>query len=729
MPPKKDIKKEEDSDLDEKPASTGRASRAKASSDKKTEQKVKKESSPPPKKRARTSKAEQQEEEEEEYQWWKEGGADHAVGKGTKKWSTLEHSGVLFPPEYVPHGIPILYEVEKGKVITIPMDPDEEEVCTMFAIMREQTRPPSDYYINPVFRRNFFRDWLTILNRDKARNRSRFGTDTHPIKILERCNFDAIWQWAVEQREKKKAMTKEEKLRLSKEREEVEKPFKYCLWDGKKQPVGNFRVEPPGLFRGRGKHPKMGTLKLRVRPEDVTINIGKGAKVPTPPEGHRWKEVKSDNTATWLAGWIDNVNGNHKYVMLAAASMVKGRSDLGKFDKARKLGEVAESIRRGYKEDWGSSDRAIRQRAVALYFIDFLALRCGHEKGEEEAETFGACSLQVGHLKFLSSETHTLEFDFLGKDSIRYCNQVQVHPRVYQLCQEFTKNKTSQSPLFDSLQPSKLNAYLKELMPGLTAKVFRTYNASKCMDTILYEDPSIKELSLHEKLAYFTQANTKVAVLCNHQRSVSKQFVKQKKTLEDKLEHLEALLNRLEEAKKKAKKDRDAAAEWFNEQEEKIQLEWLDKWGTEEEKMEGIVAKKKSTSSSSKGKSSGGKKKKKKDDDDESPLSSDDERPKRKRSPAKKRKPAANDKKKKKDSDSSAASDDEDEKPSKRARKRSTKKEAEKKRKPPPKNKGRKKKDESSEESESEPSPEPSESSSEEEVPKGRSRAKPKAKR
>ena len=26
--------------------------------------------------------------------------------------------------------------------------------------------------------------------------------------------------------------------------------------------VGNFRVEPPGLFRGRGEHPKMGKLKV-----------------------------------------------------------------------------------------------------------------------------------------------------------------------------------------------------------------------------------------------------------------------------------------------------------------------------------------------------------------------------------------------------------------------------------------------------------------------------------
>jgi hypothetical protein len=33
-------------------------------------------------------------------------------------------------------------------------------------------------------------------------------------------------------------------------------------------------VEPPGLFRGRGDHPKMGFFKRRIYPRDITINIG-----------------------------------------------------------------------------------------------------------------------------------------------------------------------------------------------------------------------------------------------------------------------------------------------------------------------------------------------------------------------------------------------------------------------------------------------------------------------
>lgn len=52
-------------------------------------------------------------------------------------------------------------------------------------------------------------------------------------------------------------------------------------------------------------------------------------------------------------------------------------------------------IRKMYQSDWDSPDLRTRQMAVALYFIDILALRAGHEKDEEEADTVGCCTLKV----------------------------------------------------------------------------------------------------------------------------------------------------------------------------------------------------------------------------------------------------------------------------------------------------------------------------------------------
>ncbi|ERN08515.1 hypothetical protein AMTR_s04000p00007400, partial [Amborella trichopoda] len=75
-------------------------------------------------------------------------------------------------------------------------------------------------------------------------------------------------------------------------------------------------------------------------------------------------------------------------------------------------------------------------------------------------------------------------FDFLGKDSIRYFNTVEVLPPVYKAIGDFGSGKKEGDDLFDKLDTSKLNAHLKELMPGLTAKVFRTYNASETLDRL-----------------------------------------------------------------------------------------------------------------------------------------------------------------------------------------------------------------------------------------------------
>ena len=78
-----------------------------------------------------------------------------------------------------------------------------------------------------------------------------------------------------------------------------------------------------------------------------------------------------------------------------------------------------------------------------------------------------------------------VEFDFLGKDSMRYENVVEVNKKVFKNLGIFLENKKEGDQLFDRLDTGKLNIYLKSLMPGLTAKVFRTYNASTTLEAEL----------------------------------------------------------------------------------------------------------------------------------------------------------------------------------------------------------------------------------------------------
>jgi DNA topoisomerase-1 len=100
--------------------------------------------------------------------------------------------------------------------------------------------------------------------------------------------------------------------------------------------------------------------------------------------------------------------------------------------------------------DLKSKEMIERQRATALYLIDRFALRAGNEKGDDEADTVGCCSLRVEHITL--NQPATVIFDFLGKDSIRYYNEVEVDKQVFKNLQLFQKSpKTDSDPLFDKI--------------------------------------------------------------------------------------------------------------------------------------------------------------------------------------------------------------------------------------------------------------------------------------
>ena len=495
--------------------------------------------------------------------YWKKDISEFAQ-KGDIRWKTLSHNGVVFPPPYVPHGIPIYYGTQ-----LFHMNPEEEELATMFAEMRD-----TDYYQKPRFRNNFFTEWRKVLDK----------RGSHPIEKLELCDFTAIYENYRKEVDKRKSRSPEEKKKKKEEEKALDAKYKYCLWDGRKEKIANYIVEKPGLFRGRGDHPKTGMLKARVYPEQVIINIGEGEEVPPPPPGHQWKEIIHDHRVTWLASWKDSVNDNVKYMMLAASSAVKGESDILKFEKARALEKHVADVRASYHRDFHSKDIGVQQRAVATYFIDKLALRAGNSKDDQkEADTVGCCSLRRCNITPLPN--NMLYFNFKGKDSIDYINTVEVDPVVHALISKWHKMLANHQPYFGDNEPDDVNEHLKSFMPGLTAKVFRTYNASRCLQNEFDTNPCSMTASEPEKVEYFNAANTKVALLCNHQRSVPKSFGTTKMKMNAKLDELREHVARLTKCIEiEAAEGQAAAIRYFYAEEDRVQQEWLDKYGTEEQK-------------------------------------------------------------------------------------------------------------------------------------------------
>ncbi|XP_046497742.1 DNA topoisomerase I, mitochondrial isoform X2 [Equus quagga] len=399
-----------------------------------------------------------------------------------------------------------------------------EEVATFYGKMLDH-----EYTTKEVFQNNFFSDWRKEMTAEERKI----------IKHLDKCDFTEIHRYFVDKTAARKALSREEKQKLKEEAEKLQQEFGYCTLDGHREKIGNFKTEPPGLFRGRGDHPKMGMLKRRILPEDVTINCSRDSKIPEPPAGHQWKEVRSDNTVTWLASWTENIQNSIKYVMLNPSSKLKGEKDWQKYEVARRLKGVVDEIRSQYRADWKSREMKKRQCAVALYFIDKLALRAGNEKEEgETADTVGCCSLRVEHIQLYPEADgcqHVVELDFLGKDSIRYYNRVPVERPVYKNLQLFMENKSRGDDLFDRLTTTSLNKHLQDLMDGLTAKVFRTYNASVTLQEQLRALTRAED-SVAAKILSYNRANRAVAILCNHQRATPKTFEKSMQNLQLKIE-------------------------------------------------------------------------------------------------------------------------------------------------------------------------------------------------
>ena len=427
---------------------------------------------------------------------------------GKLKWKTFSHNGVIFPPLYKPHNKPLLYN---NKLINLI--PEAEEYAMLYAKYID-----TEYIKNKTFNKNFWNDWKKILGSN------------HEIKNLEGCNFEN-YKLIIQQNKENNDNKQNKELK-----EEYEKKFKIAYMDGKEQPVGNYRIEPPGLFIGRGNNPKIGKIKKRIMPEDIIINIGKESVVPIPPEGHKWKQIIHDQHVEWLISWKDIITGKTKYVWLGSNSSMKTDNDINKFDLARKLKKRMKLITEENNKNLINADRKIQQIATSLYFIDKLALRVGNEKSSDETDTVGITSLRVEHIKLL--DDNKIELDFLGKDSVRYNNSIVVEPIIYNNLTKFIENKRKEDQLFELITPVDINKYLQTFLKGLTAKVFRTYNASLLLQKELFK---INKKNITDKnllLDEYNKANIKVALLCNHQKNVGKSFKPQIDKINDVIKNI-----------------------------------------------------------------------------------------------------------------------------------------------------------------------------------------------
>jgi DNA topoisomerase-1 len=152
------------------------------------------------------------------------------------------------------------------------------------------------YVTDIIFQTNFLNDFKNLLPE-------RFHTISkiQDIDFSEAFNLVDLEKKMKEQEtERIRNLPREEKKKISlikkEEREKLKSTYGKAVVDGIEVDVANWLVEPPGLFMGRGQHPLRGRWKPRIKPQDVTLNLGENASVP---EG-TWHKIVHDHSSTWL---------------------------------------------------------------------------------------------------------------------------------------------------------------------------------------------------------------------------------------------------------------------------------------------------------------------------------------------------------------------------------------------------------------------------------------------
>lgn len=414
--------------------------------------------------------------------------------------SQLIHNGVLVPSPLSPRHLTIQV---RGELLRLT--PKQEEMAIAWA--RKQG---TDYVEDPVFVQNFMADFSHALG-------------VEPPLSVEEVDFTPAINVVLREKAAKDALTREERKALAAERkaqrEAIKEQYGYAIVNGKRVELGGYIVEPSGIFMGRGEHPLRGRWKEGASQSDITLNLSPDAPRPAGD----WQEFVWQPDSLWVARWKDKLSDKLKYIWLSDTAPVKQKREAEKFDQAVELNAALDRVRAHIQKGLTDPSPKRKMVATACYLIDALCLRVGDEKDEDEADTVGATTLRPEHVTL--HPDGAAEFRFLGKDSVEWHKTIELPAPVLRNLERLIRNARPSNSgngngdkpqIFPLVTSRNVNRFLSAILPGLTAKVFRTHHATEAVQQSLAESGIKPEDPEYKKWGAATQANLVAAELCNH---------------------------------------------------------------------------------------------------------------------------------------------------------------------------------------------------------------------
>ncbi len=455
----------------------------------------------------------------------------------------LIHNGIIIPEPPTYRGLTIIV-----RGVEVKLTPEQEEMALAWAHKKD-----TPYVRDPVFAANFLRDFSVALG-------------VQPPLSLEEVDFTACIRVVEEEQATKIGMSAEERKALAAERkaqrEALKARYGYAIVNGQRVELGNYMAEPSGIFMGRGQHPLRGRWKAGAQQSDITLNLSPDA----PPVEGNWGKIDWKPESLWVAKWQDKLADKLKYIWLSDTAPAKQSREARKFDKATALDTDLDRVRARIEQDLVDPNPRRRMIATACYLIDALCLRVGDEKDPDEADTVGATTLRPEHITL--HEGGLVEFKFLGKDSVAWHKKLTLPSVVVDNLAELSRSaRPSRSALngdrshptrdlpqlFPDVASHDVNAYLSSILPGLTAKVFRTHHATRVVRESLQGSRVCATSPEHAKWQATIMANLEAAMLCNHTKQASGNWPATRERYRERRQKAEERLARCREEVKELK--------------------------------------------------------------------------------------------------------------------------------------------------------------------------------
>lgn len=234
-----------------------------------------------------------------------------------------------------------------------------------------------------------------------------------------------------------------------------------------------------------------------------------------------WQKIVWVPKGLWTASWKSPLDGKMKYVWFSAATKVRQEKEQKKFALASQLGAQMNKLEEFINKQLSVYNIERRKLATVVYLIKTLAIRVGDEKNE--LGTVGCTTLKAENIKINSNKVH---LSFTGKDFVKWERDLEVPEEIEKNLVEFIK-RAGDDFLFKGLNSNKVSSFLREVIPGLSAKVFRTYIAGVVWDGNAKENLNLiaPGTSIPLKKYLFKMTNLAVAQKLNHKRALPKNYL------------------------------------------------------------------------------------------------------------------------------------------------------------------------------------------------------------